>query len=180
MKLCSECGQPIEPNIHSRIDFNNRTVHSECFNCAICNRRLNPAQTYTIHNDQPWCRQCEIDTKNCFTCGKPIISAGITYETRDYHPECFKCANCHKSLDNESILCANNLKPYCVSCNDQLFAKRCTKCRQIIPHDTRYTTFEDKPYHEQCFLCAKCHRQIGSKKFYKDQRGFICSNCGNA
>ena len=143
MKLCAECGQPIEANLHSRIDFKNRSFHPECFTCALCQRRLNPSQTFTLHNDQPWCRQCELDTKNCCVCGQAIVSAGITYETREYHVECFKCSHCHKSLDNEKLLCANKLKPYCVACNDELFAKRCNKCKQPIPHDTRYTTFDD-------------------------------------
>ncbi|CAF3486738.1 unnamed protein product [Rotaria sp. Silwood1] len=180
MIICTECGQPIEANVHSRIDFNTRSYHSECFTCALCHRRLNPAQTFTLHNDQPWCRQCESDIKNCYSCRKPILSSGITYETRDYHVECFKCSHCHKLLENEKLLCANNLQPYCVTCNDLLFAKRCNKCGKPIPFDTKYTIFDDKPYHEQCFLCVKCHRPIGSKKFFKDQRGFICSNCAKS
>ncbi|CAF3423038.1 unnamed protein product [Rotaria socialis] len=178
--LCAECGQPIEPHVHARVTFNNRSFHSECFSCAVCRRQLNPSQAYTLHNDQPWCHQCEVDTKTCYVCGKPILAAGITYETREYHAECFKCSHCHKSLDNENLLCANNLQPYCVPCNEILFAKRCAKCAQPIPFDKKYTVIDDKPYHEHCFLCVKCHRQIGSKKFFKDPRGFVCSNCGKA
>ncbi|UJR30843.1 hypothetical protein I4U23_018358 [Adineta vaga] len=178
-KLCVECGLPIEQRIHRRIDFNGRSFHSECFTCALCHRPLDPSQTFTLHNDQPWCQKCEIDTKDCVACGKPILSSGITYETRDYHSECFKCSNCQKSLQNEKLLCANKNEPFCVKCNDELFAKRCHKCTQIIPFDTRYSIVDEKTYHEQCFLCVKCHRPIGSKKFYKDPRGFLCTNCGN-
>ncbi|CAF0775619.1 unnamed protein product [Adineta steineri] len=202
--LCTECDLPIET---SRIDFNGRSFHVECFTCALCHRRLNPSQTFSLHNDQPWCHQCETDTKYCYTCGKPILSsgikceghdyhkecfpesscfscgkpittAGITYEGHDYHTKCFKCSNCHKLLENEKILCVNNSKPLCVVCNDELFAKRCTKCGKAIPANQKVTLFDDKPFHEQCFQCVKCHRPIGSKKFYKDQRGLICSNCG--
>ena len=177
MKLCAECDQPIEVGVHGRVEFNHRLYHSECFTCALCHRRLNPAQTFTLHNNQPWCRQCENDTKNCFNCRKPIFSESITYETRDYHVECFKCAHCHKTLENENLLCANELQPYCVACNDELFAKRCAACRRPIPHNTKYTVVDEKPYHEQCFLCVKCHRPMGSKKFFKEPRGFTCANC---
>ena len=178
MRLCSECGQPIESGVHTRIDFNNRSFHAECFTCALCHRRLNSSQTFTLHNNQPWCHQCEINTKNCFSCGKPILTARITYETRDYHEECFKCSHCQKSLENEKILCANNLKPYCTNCNDKLFGARCSKCKQPIPGNTKYPVVDEKPYHPECFTCIKCRRQIGTK-FQKNPQGYICSNCAN-
>ena len=177
MKICAGCDQPIDVTLGGRIEFNRRTYHSECFTCAVCHRVLNPSQTFTLHNDQPWCRQCEVDTKNCVNCRKPILTNGITYETRDYHPECFKCTHCQKLLENEKMLCADQLKPYCVACHEELFAKRCFKCKQKIPHDTKYIVIDENPYHDLCFLCVKCHRPIGTKKFFKDSRGFTCSNC---
>lgn len=179
-KLCAGCDQLIDLNTGGRIEFNRRSYHPECFTCAVCQRQLNPSQTFTLRDDQPWCRQCEVSVKNCFNCGRAILSSGITYETREYHVECFKCSHCQKLLENESILCANELKPYCVQCNDELFAKRCFKCRGIIPHDTKYIVVDEKPYHDQCFLCAKCHRPIGTKKFYKETRGFTCANCSKS
>jgi len=78
------------------------------------------------------------------------------------------------------MLCADNLKPYCVACNDELFAKRCHKCGKPITQNTTFPVVDNKAYHPDCFLCVKCRRPIGSKKFYKDQRGFVCGNCGNS
>ena len=177
-RLCVECNRPIDPQQHGRIEMNHRFYHSDCFVCAICRRPLNPSQTYSIFNDQPWCRQCEDKTKQCSVCRKPIINQGITYESLDYHVHCFCCSKCQKSLEHEEILCANQSKPFCVQCHEELFAKRCAKCQRPIPSNVKYPVIDDKPYHDQCFLCAKCHRPVGSKKFFKDQRGFICSNCG--
>ncbi|CAF1019371.1 unnamed protein product [Didymodactylos carnosus] len=179
VKLCHECGQPLDLGVQGRVQFNNKHYHSECFVCVLCNRKLNTSQTFLIHNDQPWCAQCEEDVKKCFNCSKPILTQGIKYENNEYHVECFTCRKCNKLLENEKLLTAHNSLPYCVQCHDELFAKKCFKCKRPIPHSTKYMTFEERPYHEQCFLCDKCHRPIGSNnKFFKDQRGFICSNCG--
>ncbi|CAF0850871.1 unnamed protein product [Adineta ricciae] len=176
-KFCTGCGSAIEPNVHRRIDFKDRSFHAECFTCAICRRRMDPSQTFLLRNDQPWCQQCEIDTKYCTVCAKPILLSGITYEGQEYHVACFKCSNCHKLLENEKLLCAHNGEPLCVECNDELFAKRCYECKKIIPSSERGTIVADKPYHEKCFVCVKCRRPIGTKTFYKGPSGFLCVNC---
>ncbi len=67
-----------------------------------------------------------------------------------------------------------------MACNDELFAKRCIKCGKPITQNTKYPVVDDKAYHPDCFQCVKCRRPIGSKTFYKDQRGFVCGNCGNS
>jgi uncharacterized CHY-type Zn-finger protein len=156
-----------------------KKYHLDCFRCGQCHKILVDPEYY-VHDSKPCCIKCynERFAVQCSKCFNPIsIGKLITFDSKKYHSDCFRCSQCRKLLTNEKDLRQHNSNPCCVECFNQRFAPRCSKCSR--PITDRYTVFKDRQYHIDCFVCAKCHRIISStEKFYKDQFGFVCLTCG--
>jgi len=108
MERCEECMRPIKDRSTIAMD---KRFHPECFVCTHCKKPF-PDGKFIPHKGKPYCRS---DFANmCLKCDKVITSGYIEFEQEKYHPACFKCHLCRKSLA-ESEFFELDGKPYCKS-----------------------------------------------------------------
>ena len=55
----------------------------------------------------------------------------LSYRDMHWHDKCFKCSACSTSLVNESFAFKND-QLFCAACYEQMFAPRCTRCKQVF------------------------------------------------
>lgn len=103
---------------------------------------------------------------DCSACGKMIAGEASVVGKTHYHPECFRCADCHKPLGTAKyyIIGGNN---YC-SDDRFKFLECCNKCGKFIEAETLRPKETGKPYHPECFACSKCGRALQGKYFHLD------------
>ena len=164
---CVKCHQLFKSGV-SYVKVNEKTYHNECFECLSNNNSNN--------YNQPQAQQ----SSKCRKCYKPISGNLVSFKSGEYHENCLVCNMCAKKLIGESIYCDTQENPFCVDCYTQKEAKQCGKCMRLILPNQSNLVFEDKHYHEQCFACHTCRKQISpSESFYRheDGRGVICAKC---
>ncbi|CAF4072656.1 unnamed protein product, partial [Rotaria sp. Silwood2] len=180
---CDKCKRVIDRNNGTEIKFNNRFYHVDCFTCVICNGNLNNSinSKYKVHdNGEAICSVCELaQAKICYVCREPILSQeSIIFDEKNYHKNCFYCAQCHKSLIDEKDLRKHNLKACCIQCYNEQFAPRCEQCFEVISTG-KSTVYNGKKYHPDCFRCNQCNKVIMNSEFSINNSKFYCLECYN-
>jgi hypothetical protein len=121
--------------------------------------------------------------------------------------ECFVCTNCENTLTGQMIHSSkDDDKPFCGSCYDELFSKKCTACANFISGNcrnmdenlrpqlhalqylhcilitgvvgTKYISHEGRHWHEQCFVCENCQSSLANRKIAFDAEDRLtCAPC---
>ena len=52
----------------------------------------------------------------CARCGRPILTSTLKALDQVYHPECFTCSMCPKSLEGVEFFVTDEKKPMCKDC----------------------------------------------------------------
>ena len=150
--------------------------HSECFKCAICSTWLADGEFHDM-DDIILCKQCfkEKNSRKCFRCQQSILHKGIQLGLNWFHPECFTCTDCEKSLVNEKKV--NSSKILCQECILKN-AKMCTYCN--CPITSRHTVYKGHSFHLECFKCNRCGSSIEGTEFYETSLyEILCNKCGS-
>lgn len=153
--------------------------HGDCFKCSKCSLPL-AGEEFVLKDKKIRCSECyrkksATGIVRCIVCKKEIIEKGLKYKGNPYHPDCFNCASCKKSLTDVTPVTHEN-KVLCKDCQIQLFGMRCTKC--VKPIRSKYVIYKDRPFHRDCFTCTRCNILISSDSFYESQHGdFFCDAC---
>ncbi|MCP9260123.1 Protein prickle [Dirofilaria immitis] len=110
-----------------------------------------------------------------------INTGGVTYKNEPWHRECFCCTNCNTSLAGQRFT-SKDEKPYCANCYGELFAKRCNACVKPITGigGAKFISFEDRHWHNDCFICAQCSTSLVGKGFITDAADILCPECAKA
>lgn len=147
----------------------------------------------------------------CTKCKQVIVSGGVTFRNEPWHRDCFNCCHCNKSLagqrfttrdasgsgastsasNSETATTTGSDKKqtnqphnaYCIDCYGELFAKKCHACSKAITGlgGTRFVTFEERSWHNDCFVCNECHASLVGKGFITDgPETILCSECARA
>lgn len=91
----------------------------------------------------------------CAACGRSLIGAYTTALGKSFHPECFCCGRCRRSMGaGAGQFRERGGIPYCTSCYATHLASRCARCSQPIM-DTVVTAME-KTWHKDCLTCTIC------------------------
>ncbi len=100
----------------------------------------------------------------CNTCSKGITSEYVNLgEERNYHPECFNCSACKKSLAGEQYYEMEN-ELYCENDYHKKFSPSCGGCQQTIFDE--YIEVMGLNYHKNCFVCRGCKKTFGGKNLF--------------
>ena len=131
--------------------------------------------------NDPICMNCnmKLNGARCARCGQVIEADGMTFNSKDYHKQCFTCDSCGVELSKmkKSLTDRNGTGKFCEPCHIKLFAPKCAKCNQAIPPYLPFTQIEDKTYHKECFACSRCKQSLANKKFFKNGNLTLCEHC---
>uniref|UniRef100_A0A914EGW6 LIM zinc-binding domain-containing protein n=1 Tax=Acrobeloides nanus TaxID=290746 RepID=A0A914EGW6_9BILA len=141
-------------------------------------------------------RNIKVDYMNtlekCAKCDMPII-----YKTfrpiekpldplKSYHPLCFTCLECTKSLDGIDFTLDKEEKAYCIRCYYEKFSHTCATCQKnIVPKENETevdrVVFMDRSYHVECYKCEDCslelNSQIEGRVCYPLEEHLFCKTC---
>lgn len=88
-------------------------------------------------------------------------------------PTCDKCSG---SLIGKQYLMQDSLK-FCIECYESTYCNNCKICGELIKTDQQDITYKGMHFHDTCFTCAGCEKQLANVSFiYKDDR-FTCAEC---
>merc|ERR1712038_1855708 len=105
---------------------------------------------------------CERDFKLrqsvCFVCENPIEGEHVKITGASFHPACFKCQACQKSLVGKQFSTDDKNRVYCPECYTKLFAFICSVCsKPKVPKEGQAKAPRiralDRDFHPQCFKC---------------------------
>jgi len=99
-----------------------------------------------------------------------------------YHRKCFRCNLCDRSIfydvmikENENVFKHGN-DVVCQKCDVKLMSLWCNSCEQPIRFHR--VNCEDKEYHKNCLICAKCGINVtGHARSSHHQNKPYCGNC---
>ncbi|KAJ8375168.1 hypothetical protein SKAU_G00057480, partial [Synaphobranchus kaupii] len=135
-----------------------QVFHVGCFVCVTCGLQLCGKPFYAMEK-KPFCEPCYIKTlETCTVCSEPIMERILRATEKAYHPHCFTCVVCHRSLDGIpfTVDAANHI--HCIEDFHKKFAPRCSVCKEpIMPAPGQEETVRivslDRDFHVQCYRC---------------------------
>jgi len=149
LENCTKCGKMIE-NETIRPKETGKPYCPECFCCTKCDIPLQGK--YFNTEDGILCEECFADSRpKCARCGRPILTSTLKALDQVYHPECFTCSMCPKSLEGVEFFVTDEKKPMCKDCYVRFMAKTCEKCQNKIVEETLIATNDGKYYCQGCY-----------------------------
>ncbi|VDL59784.1 unnamed protein product [Hymenolepis diminuta] len=112
--------------------------------------------------------------EKCAKCKKDIDGTIVTAMNKKWHNECFVCTGCHCPLAGQSFHNKDGA-PYCIKCRQEKFDPTCAKCGKKIDPTIKYSIYQDKSYHRDCFTCSECNKPIDDKKFVIKDGKYCCA-----
>ncbi|KAJ8390377.1 hypothetical protein AAFF_G00107710 [Aldrovandia affinis] len=181
---CSSCGENVvgEGTGCTAMD---QVFHVDCFTCTTCGSKLRGKPFYAMEK-KAYCEPCYVNTlETCSVCAQPIMERILRATGKAYHPHCFSCVVCHRSLDGIpfTVDAANQI--HCIEDFHKKFAPRCSVCGEpIMPAPGQEETVRivalDRDFHVHCYRCEDC----GSPLSEGDNQGcypldghVLCKNC---
>ena len=76
-----------------------------------------------------------------------------------YHVDHYLCAECQCPLAGHQYVTLAG-RPYCTTCYHSVYADYCCACGRIIAVEQRHVVHADRKWHDICFRCAACDRQL--------------------
>jgi hypothetical protein len=98
------------------------------------------------------------------------------FKGKQWHEECFCCGTCKKAIGNKSFI-PRDQDVVCVTCYEDKFAQRCSKCQQVITRGG--ITYKGQPWHKECFVCNGCKKPLAGVKFTCKDDAAYCMDCYN-
>lgn len=160
--------------------------HVKCFSCYHCATNLQGKPFYAV-DGQPYCEIDYYETlEKCSVCGNPILDRILRATGKPYHPSCFTCVVCGKSLDGIPFTVDAMNQIHCIEDFHKKFAPRCCVCElPIMPEDGEEETVRvvalDRSFHVRCYRCEDCGLQLSSEAegrgCYPLDDHILCKNC---
>ncbi|KAM7388678.1 hypothetical protein PAMP_024838 [Pampus punctatissimus] len=184
---CASCGDNVvgEGTGCTAMD---QVFHVDCFICMTCSTKLRGKPFYAVEK-KAYCEPCYINTlETCTICSKPIMERILRATGKAYHPHCFTCVVCHRSLDGVPFTVDASNHIHCIEDFHKKFAPRCCVCSEpIMPAPGQEETVRivalDRDFHVQCYRCEDC----GSLLSEGDNQGcypldghVLCKNCNTS
>lgn len=183
--ICVKCGGKVvgEPSGCSAMG---NTYHVSCFCCECCNTNLQDKPFYAVEG-RPYCEIDYYETlEKCSVCDKPILDRILRATGKPYHPACFTCVVCSKSLDGIPFTVDAMNQIHCIEDFHKKFAPRCCVCElPIMPEKGQEETVRvvalDRSFHVKCYCCEDCGILLSSgaegQGCYPLDDHILCKNC---
>lgn len=163
--ICAICGTPIRGPFVTAIG---KTWCPDHFLCANNKCRRPLAEIGFVEDQgQLYCESCYETylAPLCAKCHTRIKGDCLNALDKQWHPDCFLCAYCHKPFGNSSFYMEDAL-PYCEKDWNELFTTKCVGCGFPIEAGDRWVEALNNNYHSQCFKCMVCHKNLEGQSFY--------------
>ncbi|KAK7867242.1 hypothetical protein R5R35_000234 [Gryllus longicercus] len=182
---CVACGQKVIGE-GSGCTAMHRVYHIKCFTCQHCAIQLQGKPFYALEG-KPYCEEDYLNTlEKCSVCMKPILDRILRATGKPYHPQCFCCVVCGKSLDGIpfTVDAANQI--HCIEDFHRKFAPRCCVCKlPIMPEPGQDETVRvvalDRSFHIHCYKCEDCGTLLSSEAegrgCYPLDDHVLCKSC---
>ncbi|KAI6194724.1 Zyxin [Aphelenchoides besseyi] len=183
--ICAKCSTPIVGDTPG-VTALGKPFHVHCFACDVCSKQLAGCSFYNVDGKN----LCQVDYMNslekCKKCETPITQKILRALGQAFHPECFTCPGCQKSLDGIPFTVSKENVAYCLDCYHERFSPRCAACLKAIAPTGNETEVArvvalDKSYHVSCYVCEDCGLQLNSKieghACYPLESHLFCKNC---
>ncbi|CAD5117049.1 DgyrCDS5872 [Dimorphilus gyrociliatus] len=86
------------------------------------------------------------------------------------------CTECNISLSGKKYLMRNE-NSCCVQCYEKLYSNTCEACQKVIGTEFKDVCYEDKHWHENCFICCCCEKSLVNEPFATKENSLYCANC---
>ncbi|XP_078206621.1 lipoma-preferred partner isoform X9 [Callithrix jacchus] len=184
---CARCGENVvgEGTGCTAMD---QVFHVDCFTCIICNNKLRGQPFYAVEK-KAYCEPCYINTlEQCNVCSKPIMERILRATGKAYHPHCFTCVMCHRSLDGIPFTVDAGGLIHCIEDFHRKFAPRCSVCKEpIMPAPGQEETVRivalDRDFHVHCYRCEDCGGLLSegdNQGCYPLDGHILCKTCNSA
>ncbi|KAK9874416.1 hypothetical protein WA026_002763 [Henosepilachna vigintioctopunctata] len=160
--------------------------HTKCFTCHHCAINLQGKPFYAL-DGKPHCEEDYLNTlEKCCVCQNPILDRILRATGKPYHPGCFCCVVCGKSLDGIPFTVDATNRVHCIEDFHKIFAPRCWVCKQpIMPEPGEEETVRvvalDHSFHIQCYKCEDCGLVLSSEAegrgCYPLDGHVLCKSC---
>jgi len=185
---CHICGDPLKEQYYTFMG--NPICEADYQNCkqtcAICNVEIDG--TYYTVDGQVYCeKDYQEQTDACEKCGEKVIGEHVDITGAVFHPACFKCHVCEKSMVGTPFSADDNKRIYCGPCYTKKFASICSVCKKpIVPKEGETSAPKllalGKVFHLNCYKCEDCGRILDSTKkgkfhCYPIKNHVLCKNC---
>nr|XP_054769283.1 lipoma-preferred partner homolog [Lytechinus pictus] len=184
--ICARCGTNVEGE-NNGCTAMEQVYHVDCFTCENnCGIKLRGQPFYALEG-KAFCEHCYFNTlERCSTCSKHITDRILRATGKPYHPDCFTCVVCGKSLDGVPFTVDATNQIHCIEDFHRKFAPRCSVClNPIMPEDGQEETVRivamDRSFHVHCYKCEDCGVLLSSEA---DGRGcyplddhILCREC---
>ncbi|XP_065732799.1 lipoma-preferred partner isoform X2 [Phocoena phocoena] len=184
---CARCGENVvgEGTGCTAMD---QVFHVDCFTCIVCNNKLRGQPFYAVEK-KAYCEPCYINTlEQCSVCSKPIMERILRATGKAYHPHCFTCVMCHRSLDGIPFTVDAGGLIHCIEDFHKKFAPRCSVCKEpIMPAPGQEETVRivalDRDFHVHCYRCEDCGGLLSegdNQGCYPLDGHILCKTCNSA
>ncbi|NXU65893.1 LPP protein, partial [Horornis vulcanius] len=184
---CARCGENVvgEGTGCTAMD---QVFHVKCFTCIMCSSKLRGQPFYAVEK-KAYCEPCYINTlEQCSVCAKPIMERILRANGKAYHPHCFTCVMCHRSLDGIPFTVDAGGNIHCIEDFHKKFAPRCSVCKEpIMPAPGQEETVRivalDRDFHVQCYRCEDCGGLLSegdNQGCYPLDGHILCKTCNSA
>jgi len=135
--------------------------------CSDCGEQIS-GPYYTLEDNAI---VCAMDFKkrlgNCKKCGELVEGRIMKVSDMAYHPDCFCCVVCEKSVVGEPFTQDEENNIYCTEDFIKKNAAVCASCGELIVPKKGETTTErlralGKDFHPECFKCEDCALVLNS------------------
>ncbi|CAK9294443.1 unnamed protein product [Gordionus sp. m RMFG-2023] len=115
--ICAYCQKPIN-DIKNGCQALDKIYHTQCFTCNACGRILKNKSFYMV-KEKIFCQEdyfysgFQEATEKCSSCEHLIMDRVLHALGKSYHPGCFRCFICNKSLDGVPYTMGKDNKIYC-------------------------------------------------------------------
>lgn len=182
---CIKCKEKIV-GANSGCTAMDQLYHTKCFTCYVCAINLQGKPFYAL-DGKPYCEEDHLNTlEKCCVCQKPILDRILRATGKPYHPGCFCCVVCGKSLDGIPFTVDATNRVHCIEDFHKIFAPRCWVCKQpIMPEPDEENTVRvvalDHSFHIQCYKCEDCGLVLSSEAegrgCYPLDGHVLCKSC---
>nr|XP_061790715.1 lipoma-preferred partner homolog isoform X1 [Nerophis lumbriciformis] len=183
---CASCGENVvgEGTGCTAMD---QVFHVDCFVCMTCSSKLRGKPFYAV-DKKAYCEPCYVNTlETCSMCSKPIMERILRATGKAYHPHCFTCVVCKRSLDGVPFTVDASNHIHCIQDFHKKFAPRCCVCSEpIMPAPGQEETVRivalDRDFHVHCYRCEDCGCLLSegdNQGCYPLDGHVLCKNCNS-